>query len=343
MDWLKYPIRPIQHGMETDYASLYTPMGYSPGAMNVKIYQHSVEKPWGYSLDRTLSEAVYNVILYTLKDGTRFTVYLTSTGAYKKTTSSTSSITATSNPYTIPTGERWWYAAVDDILCFGNGNTNVQKWTGSGNVADLDATYATKARYGMEFANRLWIADLYNAGVRDPYLLRGSMEGDPTNWTDSTAADYPFVETDDVITGLGKVGYQIVIFKMESVILGSRTGQATDPLTFDIQVKGTGCIAPWSILQVMGTCAWLGRDDFYIIDGGYPKAIGEKMRYKFYDIIGETEAEHTWGFVNAWQHECIWFANSNEGQYAFVWDYKVDEWYLYQMPVTITAAGTGAV
>jgi hypothetical protein len=342
--WVRYPIKPLQHGLSTEYVSLYAPFGFSPSAVNVKIDQHSIRKPWGYSTaDRTLTEKPYNIILYQLKDGTRYTVYLTSTGAYKKTAGAYSAITANANPYTIPTGERWSYAIVDDKLCFTNGNTNVQYWTGSGNCAALDSTYATRARYCIEFANRLWLADIYDAGVRDPYLLRGSKEGDPTNWTDTTAQDYPFIETDDVISGLGKGGNNIFLYKRESILIGHRSANATDPLDFDIQRRGTGCIAPWSILETLGTNVFLGRDDFYIIDGDYPRAIGEKMRYRFYDIVERTEAEKTWGFVNHWEHQCVWFTNTTDGQYAWVWDWKNNEWFIYQFPVVMTAAGTGAV
>lgn len=339
----KYSIKPLQHGMATDYPSLYTQFGFSPAAVNIKIDQHSVSKPWGHYAFRDVAEKVYNIILFQLKDGTRNTVYLTATGAHKKTATATSSITAAANPYTVPDGDRWSYAIVDDKLCFTNGNTNVQYWTGTGNVANLDTTYATKARFCIEFANRLWLADYYDAGIRNPMGLRGSKEGDPTNWTDSTAQDYEFVETDDFITGLGKCGNQIVVYKRESFYIGTKTAQPTDPLVFDIQRKGIGCIAPWSILEVLGTNVFLGRDDFYMIDGDYAKPIGENMRHKFYDIVERTEAEKTWGFVNHWQHECRWFANTSEGQYAFIWDYKTNEWYLDQFPTKITAAGTGAV
>jgi hypothetical protein len=232
---------------------------------------------------------------------------------------------------------------VADKFCFTNGNTNVQYWPGSGYAADLDATYATKARFCMEYANRLWLADTYDSGVRNPYLLRGSKENDPTNWTDSTAQDYQFLETDDVVTGLGKVGQNIIVYKEKSLLIGSMTGQPTDPLHFDIQRRGIGCIAPWSILEVLGTNVFLGKDDFYKIDGDYPVPIGETMRHKFYDIVDKTEATKTWGMVNHWQHECLWFANTSAGQYAFVWDYKTDEWFLYQFPTKITGAGIGAV
>jgi hypothetical protein len=423
-DWIRYPIKPLQHGMETDYSSIYTPFGFSPTAMNVKIDQHSVKKPWGYSEVRDLGSKVYNVILYQLKDGSRYTVYLTATDACAKKTGTsetfsyitdtytTGTITGVSGPnitgdstawsastnaavgdkfiidsdhsaniepdtdwgtisdvgdathiqlsssytgaattgtykvrkvYSVPSGERWSHATVDDKLCFTNGDVNVQYWNGTGYATDLDATYATKARYCIEFANRLWLADLYDAGIRDPYLLRGSKEGDPTNWTDDTAVDYPFIETDDIITGLGKGGNNIFLYKKESILIGGRSSNATDPLDFDIQRRGTGCVAPGSIMEVLGTNVFLGRDDFYIIDGDYPKPIGEKIRHRFYDIVDNTEAEKTWGFVNHWRNECIWFANTSEGQYAFVWDYKTQEWFLYQFPTVMTGAGTGAV
>jgi hypothetical protein len=88
---------------------------------------------------------------------------------------------------------------------------------------------------------------------------------------------------------------------------------------------------------------FLGKDDFYMVNGDYPQPIGENMRYKFYDIVGETEAQNTWGFSNPLENEIIWIASTSEGKYAFVWDYKNKEWYLYSFAHDITGAGQGAI
>ena len=113
--------------------------------------------------------------------------------------------------YTTPSNERWQVAVVDDKFCFTNGIVNVQYWAGSGYAAALDSTYATRAKYCIEYGNRLCLANLYVGGTASPWTLRSSANGDPTKWSteDTSAVDYEFIETDDVISGLGKVGASV--------------------------------------------------------------------------------------------------------------------------------------
>lgn len=243
--------------------------------------------------------------------------------------------------YSTPTNERWTWAVVDDKLCFGNGNTLVQYWAGSGYATSLNAL-ADGARYMVPYANRLVIADYKVSSVRNPNLMAWSKEGDPTDWTDSTAGTNEFIDTEDYIMGLSVTGSSIVVYKRDSINIGDRTGIATAPIELPTTRK-PGTVAPYSIASVAGTNFWLGEDDFYALDGDYPRAIGEKMRYRFYDVVDPTEAKNTWSFVNNQENEIMWFANTSAGQVAFVYDYKTGEWYLDDFAATITAAGRGAV
>ena len=133
------------------------------------------------------------------------------------------------------------------------------------------------------------------------------------------------------------------VFKQNSITYYERSGDSTAPLRRYSISSGIGSSAPYSIVEALGTVLFLGKDDFYLINGDNPEPMGESMRYKFYDIVPETEAANTWGFVNPMENEIVWIANTSEGKYAFVWDYKYKEWYLYQFPIDITGAGMGAV
>jgi len=251
--------------------------------------------------------------------------------------------------YTTPSStrgkERWQVAVVADKFCFTNGDVNVQYWAGSNYAAALDATYATKAKYCIEYGNRLCLANIYDGGTAAPWTLRSSANGDPTKWSteDTSAVDYTFIETDDVISGLGKVGGSLVVYKTESLLIGYKTAKATDPFIFPTQKRGIGCIAPYSIVEVQGTNMFLGRDDFYMIEGDHPEPIGERIRYKFKEIVSESERENVWGFNNALENEAIWIANTSEGKFAFVFDYKDREWGAYSYGDNISGAGRGAV
>jgi hypothetical protein len=249
--------------------------------------------------------------------------------------------------YSVPANERWSWAIVGDKFCFGNGNTVVQYWNGSGYATNLatgtDATYIVNARYMTEYANRLFLADVNLAGAaRSAITIRWSKEGDPTNWTDSTAGELDLMDTSDIIMGLGKTGGSLIIFKPDATYIYSRTGVATDPISMTAYRQGVGCVAPYSPVSFMGTTAWVGRDDFYVMDGDMPVSIGEKIRVKFFDEVGESEIKRTWGAANHSINEVMWIAETTAGQSVFVYNYKYKEWYQYALPVSVTAFGRGA-
>lgn len=274
------------------------------------------------------------------------TTSLTLSLAYQKNISSTSKAYHIRRVYSTPSNQRWQVAVVDDKFCFTNDIVNVQYWGGGSTYASaLDSTYATRAKYCIEYGNRLCLANLYIGGTASPWTLRASANGDPTKWSteDTSAVDYEFIETDDVISGLGKVGAGLVVYKTESLIFGQKTAKATDPFIFLSQKRGVGCVAPYSIVEYMGTNAFLGRDDFYKIEGNHPVPIGERIRYKFKEIVSDSERENVWGFNNFLDNEILWFANTSEGPWVFVYDYKDEEWGAYWYADFMSGAGRGAV
>jgi hypothetical protein len=422
----KFIIRPLEHGVSTQYIDLFTPQGFSPFSNNVKIMQKSARKRWGYSLDRTLDSMVYDIALFQLTDGTRHTLYLTATDlchreaggsntwSYLTDTYVTGTIsnvtgkvitgsstlwktplvlaagdkfildadeTATIEPdtnwgtistidsdtqitlvdnysgttgamtgtykarkvYSVAVNNRWQHAIVGDKFCFGNGTTNVQYWNGTGYAADLNATNANKARYLIEYANRLCLADYFTGSTRFPLSFKYSKEGDPTDWVDSTAGEMDLLETDDYITGMGKVGSSIILYKRDGIIIGNRTGVATQPIVFPTQKKGIGLAAPYSLVEFLGTNAWVGRSDFYALDGEEPTPIGDWVRNIFFDIVPEAEVQNVWGFHNNLTNELMWKANTIDGPFLFVFNYKEKEWYIYQFYNDMSAAGRGAI
>jgi hypothetical protein len=410
-------------GIETSSPELFTNRIYSPNVTNARIDQNSVIKRWGYSLDRTLPGPVYDIALYQLADGSRYTLYLTDTDlccretavggtwSYKTetyTTGTISGITTTAvtgsgaawqtagiaagdkfiidsdhdadtepdthwatvasvggenalvltgnytgaattgtykirKLYSIPTNERWSWAVVGDKFCFTNGSSYMQYWDGSGYAANLNATYTEKARYCQVFANRLFIVDMTISAARHPVTIRWSKENDPTDWTDSTAGEQDFLETDDFITGLGRVGSYLVVYKRDSIILGTRSGDAEAPVSYQSPKKGIGLVAPWSLVEFMGTNAFLGRDDFYILDGDAPTSIGGPIRDKFLKEVGASEIERVFGYANYNANEIYWVANTSTGQKVYTWNYKTNQWTINTYPLTITGFGRGAI
>jgi len=432
MPKFRYPLKPLEHMMATQYADASIPGGYSPITKNVKVHQHGVKKRWGYTLDRSLSAPVYNTVCYQTAIGNRYTLYLTDTDLCMRKAGTTSetfqyltdqwttgavtgitgavvtgnawcqwqaasgvlagdkfimtddenaSIEADANwatvltvnsdtqitlsasytgattsgnyrirkVYSVPSNERWSHTTVDYNFIFTNGNTNVQYYnylTDATKAAVVNATYASRAKYCTSFADRLILADLYSGGLRNPALVAYSANTNCLQFdsgTDATAGTFELLETEDYITGLGRVGPLLGIFKKHSITFYERSGDSNSPLRRYSISTGIGSSAPYSIVEALGTVLYLGKDDFYMINGDQPTPVGENMRYKFYDIVPETEADNTWGFANPLENEIVWIANTSEGKYAFVWDYKYREWYIFSFPEDITGAGMGAV
>jgi len=281
--------------------------------------------------------------------GTDTSITLSAAYAHNKTTG-THAYTIR-KVYTTPTDERWTYAIVANKFCFSNGNTYLQYWNGTDTtVANLDSTHDTTtpeyARYMLSYANRLFCADVYLDGQREPWTLAWCKEGGPSaspvaaDWTDTTAGSADFVGTKSVITGLGRVVDKIIVYKHDSIILGNRTGISTAPVAFPRELPGIGCIAPYSIIQAMGTNFFRGNDDFYVINGDSPKPIGAKIRDKFASLVSKGDQEKIWGVWSSKYRMLLWFANtSGYGQLAFAYDYNNSEWLCLKFSTNICGAG----
>jgi hypothetical protein len=248
--------------------------------------------------------------------------------------------------YSCPVGERWQYASVNGKFCFVNGNVRGQYWNGTDTYAtDIDSTgtYVNQARYCTSYANRLVTADMVNSGARSPWLVRWSKEGDPTNYTDSTAGFSEFIDTEEPITGLGVAGSNLIVFKKTAYYIGYRTGEATSPLTFPTNKRGIGLYAPYSLVHVAGTVAWMGLNDFYFLNGDEAESIGDPIRKKFFDLVADDELERVFGINNSRYNEILWVANTDAGQYVFAFNWKERSWSTYQFSGNLTGLGCAGV
>ena len=244
--------------------------------------------------------------------------------------------------YTTPKDEKMAYCVLKNRLVFTSGDIPVQSWTGSNYASALDTTYATNARCCIAYANRLIIAD--HGTVRDPVGLAWSVNGDATDWTGTGSGSVTFLEADDFITALGVVGVNLIVYRRDSLLIGYRTGVATPALSFPLPRKGIGCVSPYSIIEANNTNYFVGTNDFYVMDGDMPYSIGEKVRDMFFSMVGYTELEKVVGYENTILNEILWLANTSEGKFVFAYDYKREEWNVYQYGNhDIISFGKGAV
>jgi len=245
--------------------------------------------------------------------------------------------------YTVPDNERWSSCQVLDKLYFTNGDTNVQVYDGTGHASTLDSTDATKARYCIEYADRLVLADLYISGSRQLYTVKWSANGDPTDWTSSDAGSNDLTDTDDFITGLGKVGENLIVYKQDSLVIANKTGDPGDPIHFPRQRKGIGTPAPYSIVHAHDTNFFVGRRDFYMINGDRPQSIGGKVRDKFFEIVNPTEVKRVVGYHHELENEVRWITTDKDNnRWMFCFDYIYNEWTVNEYADVMSCGGKGA-
>jgi len=250
--------------------------------------------------------------------------------------------------YSVPSNESWGHCIVDDKLVVVNGNIQPQYWTGSNYLSNLDdSDTINKARYCIEYGNRVLVAD-YGA-TRLPTSVAWSANTDITEWdsgVDTSAGQVEFKDTGSFITGLGKIGPNIMVYFRDLVVVGNRTGIDTAPFKFSVTKPGVGLVAPRSLLEYNSTNAFIGSNNFYRMDGTTPVPLDEqgKMREKFFDIVGETEITKTVGVHNKDQNELIWIANTKaDGKLGFAYNYLLGEWTVYNYADDITCGGPGAI
>jgi hypothetical protein len=245
--------------------------------------------------------------------------------------------------HSVPAGERWQYASVNGKFCYVNGNVQGQYWDGTSTYStNINTTYCNQARYCVSYANRLVIADVYDGdtAARNPWKVRWSAEGDPTDWTDVTAGFNDFIDSEEPITGLGVVGSNLIVFKKTSYYIGSRTGEASAPISFPSNRRGIGLYAPYSLVHVAGTVAWMGLNDFYYLNGDTAESIGGPIRKKFFELVADDELINVFGVNNGRYNEVLWVANTSAGQYTFSYNWVEKSWGPYQFSSNLTGLGS---
>jgi hypothetical protein len=238
--------------------------------------------------------------------------------------------------FTAPTNPAHWsFCVADDKFIFCNVNEHVWYWSGSGYASALDSTNATTFKFCIEFADRLVLA------YKDdqPTLIQWSKNGDPTDWTASTAGSAELLTSGNEITGLGKIGSYLVVYTKNSMIFGYRTGIPTSPISFMAEKPGIGCWSGPSIVNANGTNYFAGRNNFYMVEGMKATPIGDPIAREVFDNIAVGDIDDMVGVHNARQNEIMW--RENTGGRIFVYNYKDRTWNLWQHGTSYTGTSMG--
>lgn len=210
--------------------------------------------------------------------------------------------------------DRWWFAAFGDTILAGNKSTQLQASTGADfvevantpkmAVADVCAGFLVggdcddtgsglSTGYGDQ-PHRWWSSQLFNpTGTWAPDVA--------TQATSGLLADTP-----GAITGMRRMGAQVVAYKARSIYVGDFVGPPV-VLQFRVASFDVGCASHAAVVSANFAHYFPGDDNFYAFDGTRPVPIGAGIREWFFARLNRTFISAIQGLHDRANNLIFWF------------------------------------
>ena len=173
----------------------------------------------------------------------------------------------------------WHFAQFENATYAAQAGNQLQRSTATGAFADVPN--GPKAAF-VETVNQFVV--VANTATSTSQWICSAL-GDPQDWTPSQTTQCATGQITSVagpITGLRKLGDNIVIYKERGIFLGRYAGAANNTFVFD-QVPGAiGCVSNKSIVDIGYAHLFMGHDSFYIFDGTRPLPILSTLNAWFF-------------------------------------------------------------
>jgi len=171
---------------------------------------------------------------------------------------------------------------------------------------------------------------LDNIGTQDPLLIRFSDQENVTDWrptTTNTAGDLRLGSGSKIVTSI-ETRQQILVFTDVSLHAMQYIGP---PFTFGINMISENITirSPISVAAVEDTVYWMGKNEFYVYNGGVQTLPCSVKDYVFSDF-NSVQAEKCFAAVNSSFSEIWWFypsASSDNNDRYVVYNYLQNIWY----------------
>lgn len=169
-----------------------------------------------------------------------------------------------------------------------------------------------------------------NIGTQDPLLIRFSDQENVTDWNstaDNSAGSLSIGSGSKIVTAI-ETRQQILVFTDISLHTLQYVGP---PFTFGINMISDNITirGPSTVAAVQDTVYWMGKNEFYVYNGGVQTLPCSVKDYVFSDF-NAAQAEKTFAAVNSAFSEVWWFypssSSDNNDRYV-VYNYLQGIWY----------------
>jgi hypothetical protein len=227
------------------------------------------------------------------------------------------------------TADRWRFAVWGNYILATNNSDAVQVQTGTGvDFADLDGSPPI-AKYITSAQNFVILANIPSYENR----VYWSAQGDHTDWTPAISTQCGYVDLSDSpgnITGLAKIGDDIVVFKERTLYHGIYVGP---PYVWAFRRIPAFCGTPSqdSVIELENGVYYTGEDDFYLYDGNLPKRVGQGVRFWFLSNLDRHYQARVTGVYDGVRRLIFWYYPTNadssgELVEALIFDYQTGRW-----------------
>lgn len=170
-----------------------------------------------------------------------------------------------------------------------------------------------------------------NIGTQDPLLIRFSDQKNAFDWTptvDNSAGDLQLGSGSKIETAV-ETRQQILVFTDVSLYAMQFVGA---PFTFGISMisENTTIRGPLAAVAVDDTVYWMGKNEFYVYNGGVQKLSCSVRDFVFSDF-NENQSEKCFAALNSSFSEVWWYypsATSEEIDKYVVYNYVQNIWYV---------------
>lgn len=171
---------------------------------------------------------------------------------------------------------------------------------------------------------------LDNIGQQDPLLIRFSDQENVTDWrptTTNTAGDLRLGSGSKIVTAI-ETRQQILVFTDVSLHAMQYIGP---PFTFGINMisENVTIRSPIAVAAVEDTVYWMGKNEFYVYNGGV-QTLPCSVRDYVFSNFNSVQAEKCFAAVNSSFSEVWWFypsASSDNNDRYVVYNYLQNIWY----------------
>lgn len=188
-------------------------------------------------------------------------------------------------------------------------------------------------RYGVVANGHLYLGCAGDSISNQLARVRWSDLDDPESWaidTNASEADFFDLEPEErQITGISYQRGRPLVYSEDSIwtgqYIGFPGGFRHEPL-----FPGLGNIFHGSVVRTKEVDYFIGKDNFYALNGLQPVPIGDEIFPRFIDDVVITSDTVVKGYFNPRKHQVFWVydsvAHTGSGLWAVVFNYKENKW-----------------